>query len=32
MVEPITTRANHLWSAGTMCHGAWRVEVWRIMS
>src|SRR3954469_1210483 len=32
MVEPITTRANHLWSAGTTCHGAAAVEVWRIIS
>src|SRR6266566_5585794 len=26
MAEPITTRANHLWSAGTTCHGASAVE------
>src|SRR5205807_10365479 len=27
MVDPITTRANHLWSEGTTCHGAVAVEV-----
>ena len=32
MVEPITTRANHLWSAGTMCQGASRADVCRIIS
>src|SRR5579883_2787378 len=32
MVEPITTRANHLWSAGTTCHGAYGVEVCRMIS
>src|SRR5690242_4838432 len=32
MVDPITTRANHLWSAGTTYHGATPVEVWRTMS
>src|SRR3982074_1009285 len=32
MAEPITTRANHLWSAGTTCHGASAVEVCLTMS
>ena len=32
MLEPITTRANHLWSAGTTIHGAALVEVCRIRS
>src|SRR6266567_4777815 len=32
ITEPITTRANHLWSAGTTYHGAWDVAVWRTMS
>src|SRR5581483_5667700 len=30
--EPMTTRANHLWSAGTTNHGASFVAVCRIMS
>src|SRR6185437_13724015 len=32
ITEPITTRANHLWSAGTTYQGAAGVEVWRITS
>src|SRR5471032_536809 len=27
IAEPITTRANHLWSAGTTYHGATAIEV-----
>src|SRR5688500_17297868 len=32
MADPTTTRANHVWSAGTMYHGASSEDVWRIMS
>src|ERR1700716_126616 len=32
IAEPITTRANHLWSAGTTYHGATVVEVCLTMS